>query len=84
MNLSRNRFLSQMTKSDVKKLSDFAESYLLRSRLKPIPGQVLLFPISIPSLRFRYVCLGFLKIWDGHERLRINVETLVMSMLNWL
>lgn len=37
-------------------------------------GQVLFFPITIPTLRFRYACLAALKIWEGDEKMALNLE----------
>ena len=73
VNLSKNVFLSQVGKTETRKLTEFTDSYLGGGKAKVVPGQVMLFPISIPTLRFKFVCLVCLKIWDGHEKIKLNL-----------
>lgn len=73
INLSKNVFLSQVGKTETRKLTEFAYSYLGGGKAKVVPGQVMLFPITIPTLRFKFVCLVCLKIWDGHEKIKVNL-----------
>jgi hypothetical protein len=80
INLSKNIHLSQVGKDETRKIAEYADSYLNNPKSKMIPGQVIIFPISIPTLRFKNVCLICLKIWDGHEKVKMNMENIVEAM----
>jgi hypothetical protein len=53
ININKNSFLCQVGKSETRKVTEFAGAYLLSISTKLQPGQVLLFPITIPTLRFK-------------------------------
>ena len=57
MNLTRNDYLTKAGKYETKKVKEFAEGHLLTSEARLTHGQLLFFPIAIPTLRFRFVCL---------------------------
>lgn len=84
MNLNKNAFISKVGKFETRKIKEFADSHLLVTKTKVIPGQIIIFPISISTLRFKFIALTCLKIWDGHEKVRINLEKILESLFKSL
>lgn len=73
VNLQKNTFVARVGKFETKKIREFADAHLAATKSKIVPGQIVLFPITIPSLRFKMVSLVCLKVWDGHEKIRVNL-----------
>lgn len=82
MNFSKNHFVTNVGKLETRKIKEFADSYLNTAKVKITPGQIVFFPISIPTLQFRLIGLVCLKIWDGHDRIRINLEPIMVNLFN--
>ena len=80
MNLNRNDFLTRAGKYELKKVKEFAEGQLLSSKVRLTPGQVLFFPITIATLRFRHICLVCLEVWDGRSKIKPRLENTLENM----
>lgn len=80
MNLTKNTFMAKVGKFQTRKITQFAESHLLTTKAKVTPGKTIFFPISIASLQFRFVGMVCLKVWNGEDKLKSEVEKIMSEL----
>ena len=68
----------------MKKVKEFADGHLLAENARLTHGQVLFFPIAIPTLRFRFVCLVCLEVWDGRSSVQTKLHNIVDNLFSTL
>ena len=80
MNLMKNTFVANVGKFETRKIKEFAESHLLTTKTKVMPGRIIFFPISISTLQFRFVGMVCLKVWNGEDKIKQNVEEIMTNL----
>lgn len=84
MNLSKNTFVANIGKFESRKIKEFAEAHLLTSKARIVPGQVVLFPICISTLQFKFIAMICLKPWNSHENMENNLSSVMANLFNEL